>query len=163
MDGGVAKRVPSLIGYSGSVDVHAGDEVDVGVEEVLQHDIAHADGGVDDQAADEGHGLGMEFERDGFGRAHGQQGLVAAGYGHGGGKHAHGAGELLTREHIATRAAVAGYGARLYHGAVCAALDLYGQEALGWAGGAVELQRFDRVHAHGLTLPQRGRRTGLSR
>ena len=47
VDGGVAKRVPSLIGYSGSVDVHAGDEVDVGVEEVLQHDIAHADGGFD--------------------------------------------------------------------------------------------------------------------
>ena len=42
------KRAPSPISYLGSVDVHAGDEVDVGVEEVLQHDVAHADGGVDD-------------------------------------------------------------------------------------------------------------------
>ena len=72
MDGGVAKRAPSLIGYLGSVDVHAGDEVDVGVEEVLQHDIAHADGGVDDKAADEVHGLGVECQRDGFGRAYEQ-------------------------------------------------------------------------------------------
>lgn len=44
----VAKRAPSLISCLGSVDVHAGDEVDVGVEEVLQYDVAHADGGVDD-------------------------------------------------------------------------------------------------------------------
>ena len=47
-DGGVAKRAPSLISYLDSVDVYAGDEVDVGVEEVFQHDVAHADGGVDD-------------------------------------------------------------------------------------------------------------------
>lgn len=64
--------------------------------------------------------------RDGFGRAHGQQHLVAAGYGHGGGEHAHGAGELLMRERIAARAVVAGYGAHLYHGAVCVTLYLYG-------------------------------------
>lgn len=44
----VAKRAPSLISCLGSVDVHAGDEVDARVEEVLQHDVAHADGGVDD-------------------------------------------------------------------------------------------------------------------
>ena len=31
VDGGVAKRAPSLISYLDSVDVHAGDEVDVGV------------------------------------------------------------------------------------------------------------------------------------
>ena len=61
MDGGVAKRAPSLISYLGSVDVHAGDEVDAGVEEVFQYDVAHADGGVDDQASDEVHGLGVEF------------------------------------------------------------------------------------------------------
>ena len=48
MDGGVAKRAPSLISYLGSVDVHAGDEVDACVEEVFQYDVAHADGGVDD-------------------------------------------------------------------------------------------------------------------
>ena len=47
--------------YLGSVDVHAGDEVDVGVEEVLQNDVAHADGGLDDHAADEVHGLGVEL------------------------------------------------------------------------------------------------------
>ena len=35
-------------------------------------------------------------------------------------------------EFFAARAAVAGHGAHLYHGAVCAALHLYGQEALGW-------------------------------
>lgn len=43
----VAKRAPSLISYLGSVDVHAGDEVDVGVEEVGEHDVAHVDGGFD--------------------------------------------------------------------------------------------------------------------
>lgn len=43
-----AKRAPSQMSYLGWVDVHAGDEVDVGVEEVLQHDFAHVDGGVDD-------------------------------------------------------------------------------------------------------------------
>ncbi len=48
VDGGVAKRAPSLISYLGSVDVHAGDEVDARVEKVFQHDVAHADGGVDD-------------------------------------------------------------------------------------------------------------------
>ncbi len=48
VDGGVAKRALSQMSYLGRVDVHAGDEVDVGVEEVLQHDVAHADGGVDD-------------------------------------------------------------------------------------------------------------------
>ena len=105
----------------------------------------------------------MECQRDGFGRAHGQQRLIAAGYGHGCGEHAHGAGELLMRERIAARAAVAGHGVHHYHGAVCVALYLYSQEAFGWTGGAVELQRFDRVYAHGLTPPQRGRRTGLSR
>lgn len=31
VDGGVAKRAPSLISYLGSVDVHAGDEVGTGV------------------------------------------------------------------------------------------------------------------------------------
>ena len=41
------------------------------------------------------------------------------------------------RERIAARAAVAGHGAHLYHGAVCVALYLHGQEAFGWAGGAV--------------------------
>ena len=60
MDGEVGKRAPSQISCLGWVDVHAGDEVDVGVEEVLQHNVAHADGGVDDQAANEVHGLGME-------------------------------------------------------------------------------------------------------
>lgn len=163
MDGGVAKRAPSQMSCLGSVDVHAGDEVDAGAQEVFQHDVAHADGGVDDQAADEVHGLGMECQRDGFGRAHGQQRLVAAGYGHGGGKHAHGAGGLLMRELIATRAVVSCHGAHLCHGAVRVTLYLYGQEALGWAGGAVELQRFDRVYAYGLTPPQRGRQTGQSR
>ena len=48
MDGGVAKSAPSLISYLGSVDVHAGDQVDVGVEEVGEDYVAHADGGVDD-------------------------------------------------------------------------------------------------------------------
>lgn len=48
MDGGVANRAPSLIGYLGWVDVHAGDEVDARVEEVFQHDVSHADGGFDD-------------------------------------------------------------------------------------------------------------------
>ena len=55
-------------------------------------------------------------------------------------------------ELITTRAAVAGYGAHLYHGAVCVTLYLYGQEAFGWAGGAVELQRLGRVRAHELCL-----------
>ena len=44
----VAKRAPSLISCLGGVDVHAGDEVDARVEKVFQHDVAHADGGVDD-------------------------------------------------------------------------------------------------------------------
>lgn len=44
----VAKRAPSLICYLGSVDVHAGDEVDARVEEVFQNDVAHTDRGVDD-------------------------------------------------------------------------------------------------------------------
>lgn len=35
VDGGVAKRAPSQIGCLGWVDVHAGDEVDIGIEEVL--------------------------------------------------------------------------------------------------------------------------------
>ena len=48
MDGGVARRALPLISFLGSVDVHAGDEVDAGAEEVFQHDVAHADGGVDD-------------------------------------------------------------------------------------------------------------------
>lgn len=48
VDGGVAKRGPSQISCLGLVNVHAGDEVDVRVEEVFQHDVAHADGGVDD-------------------------------------------------------------------------------------------------------------------
>ena len=47
MDGSVTKS-PVLNELLRLVDVHAGDEVDVGVEEVLQHDVAHADGGVDD-------------------------------------------------------------------------------------------------------------------
>ena len=143
----------------GRVDVHAGDEVDVGVEEVFQHDVAHVDGGVDDQTADEVHRLGVERQRDGFGRAHRQQRLVAAGYGHGSGEHAHGAGELLVRERITSRAAVAGHGAHLYHGAVCIALHLHGQEAFGWAGGAVELQCLGHIRAHGHTPPQWDRRT----
>ncbi len=86
-----------------------------------------------------GHRLGVEFERDGLGRAYGQQRLVAAGYRHRGGEHAHGAGELLMRERITARAAVAGHGAYLYHGVVCVTLHLHGQEALGGAGGAVEM------------------------
>lgn len=57
--------------HLGWADVHAGDEVDARAEEVLQHDAAHADGGFDDQASDEVHGLGVERQRDGFGRAHG--------------------------------------------------------------------------------------------
>lgn len=56
----------------------------------------------------------------------GSQCLVAAGYGHGGGEHAHGAGELLMRERIAARAAVAGHGEHLYHSAVCVTFYLYG-------------------------------------
>ena len=40
-------------------------------------------------------------------------------------------------ELITARATVAGYGAHFYHGAVCVTLYLYGQEAFGWAGGAV--------------------------
>lgn len=44
----LAKRAPSQMSCLGWVDVHAGDEVDVGVEKVLQNDVAHADGGVDD-------------------------------------------------------------------------------------------------------------------
>ena len=71
MDGGVAKRAPSQMSYLGRVDVHTGDEVDARVEEVGEDYVAHADGGIDDQAADEVHGLGVECQRDGFGRAHG--------------------------------------------------------------------------------------------
>lgn len=160
MDGGVAKRATSQMSCLGWVDVHAGGEVDVGAEEVFQNDVAHADGGVDDHAADEVHGLSVERQRDGFGRAHGQQRLIAAGYSHGGGEHAHGAGEFLVRELVAARAAVAGYEAHRCHGTVGIALHLYGQEALGWACGAVELQRLGHIRAHGLTLPQRDRRTG---
>ena len=93
----------------------------------------------------------------------GSRGFVAAGDGHGGGEHAHGAGELLMCELIAARAVVAGYGAHFYHGAVFVTLYLYGQEALRWAGCAVELQRFDRVYAHGLTPPRWDRRTGQFR
>lgn len=48
VDGGVVKRAPSQMSYLGRVDVHAGDEVDARVEEVGEHDVAHADGGVDD-------------------------------------------------------------------------------------------------------------------
>ena len=55
-------------------------------------------------------------------------------------------------ELITARTAVAGHGAHLYHGAVCVTLYLYGQETLGWAGGAVELQRIDCVIAHELCL-----------
>ena len=145
MDGGVAKRGPSQIGCLGWVDVHAGDEVDVGAEKVFQHDVAHTDGSVDNQAADEVHGLGVECQRDGFGRAHGQQRLIAAGYSHGGGEHAHGARELLVRELIAARAAVASHGAHRCHGTVGIALHLYGQEAFGWASGTVELQCLARL------------------
>ena len=56
------------------------------------------------------------------------------------------------RELITTWAVVACYGAHLRHVAAGIAFDLYGQEAFGWAGGAVELQRFDCVIAHGLCL-----------
>ena len=48
VDGGVAKRAPFQISCLGRVDVHAGDEVDARVEEVIQNDVAHADGCVDD-------------------------------------------------------------------------------------------------------------------
>ena len=78
MYGGVAKRVPSQMSCLGWGDVHACDEVDARAEEVLQHDVAHADGGLDDQTADEVYGLGVECQRDGFGSAYGQQRLVAA-------------------------------------------------------------------------------------
>lgn len=47
VDGGVAKRAPSLISYLNSVDVHAGDEVGTCVKEVGEDYIAHADGGFD--------------------------------------------------------------------------------------------------------------------
>ena len=52
MDGGVATRATSQMSCLGWVDVHAGDEVDARVEEVGEHDVAHADGGVDDRAAE---------------------------------------------------------------------------------------------------------------
>ena len=47
VDGGVAKRAPSQMSYLGGVDVHAGDEVGTGVQEVGEDYIAHADGGFD--------------------------------------------------------------------------------------------------------------------
>lgn len=91
-------------------------------------------------------------QRDGLSRAHRQQRLVAAGDGHGRREHARGTGELLMCELIAARAVIAGYGAHFHHGAIGVALHLYGQKALGWAGRAVELQRFAHVIAHSLCL-----------
>lgn len=43
-----AKRAPSQISCLGWIDVHAGDKVNVGAEKIFLHDVAHADGGVDD-------------------------------------------------------------------------------------------------------------------
>lgn len=56
------------------------------------------------------------------------------------------------RELIAAWSAVAGHAAHLRHVAIGVALDFHGQEALGWAGGAVELQHLDYGIAHALSL-----------
>ena len=55
-------------------------------------------------------------------------------------------------ELVAAWAVVAGYGAYRRNVAIGVALDFNGQKAFGWAGRAVELQRFDRVLAHELCL-----------